>query len=257
MGLFDKLKDMFSGTADLYAKEDAPALTPAQQRGLALGADYAVEGVLPINALTVEADARTAAKPLAAGWDVRGADDVERTYELLLTQGHRGYYAIAMPKVEELYSGRLSRRDAKGAAEQHAAQVRQEATARGLDPERAVAFYQGWSASAQVGGHGELADPLPPSIAAWDAARVVHVSRLAVDAGFVAPERAWAAIEEAVVMSRPAYASWAQFGDGFLAGRAFWSAGNRTPVDQDLPDFKRAVRRLLDTESSPWRTLSY
>ncbi|MGW9417067.1 DUF1266 domain-containing protein [Cellulosimicrobium funkei] len=257
MGLFDKLKEMFSTTADLYAKEDAPALTPAQQRGLALGAVYAVEGVLPINALTVEADARTAAKPLAAGWDVRGADDVERTYEFLLTQGHRGYYAIAMPKVEELYSGRLSRRDAKGAADQHVAQARQEATARGLDPERAVAFYQGWSASAQMGGHGELADPLPPSIAAWDAARVVHVSRLAVDAGFVTPERAWAAIEEAVTMSRPAYASWEQFGDGFLAGRAFWSAGNRTPVDQDLPDFKRAVRRLLDTESSPWRTLSY
>lgn len=257
MGLFDKIKDMFSTSADLYAKEGAPELSTTQRRGLALGAVYAVEGVLPINALTAEVDARTAAKPLAAGWGVHGAADVESTYDLLLSQGHRGYYAIAMPKVEELYSGRLGRREAKAAGEQHVAQVRQEATARGLDPDRAVASYQGWSASAQVGGHGELSDPLPQSIAAWDAARVVHVSRLAVDAGYVTPERAWAAIDEAVAMSRPAYASWQQFGEGFLAGRAFWSAGNRTPLDQDLPDFKRATRRLLDTESSPWRTLSY
>ena len=258
MGLFGMLKgvrDIFR--TDFYVAEGAPELTTTQQRGLALGAVYAVEGTLPINALTAEADARTAARPLSAGWDVSGPGDVDATYEHLLSQGHRGYYALAAPRVEELFSGALSCRDAKGAAERHRGEVAQEATVRGLDPERAVAFYTGWSASATAGGHAELPDPLPSSIAAWDAARVVHVSRLLVDAGFVTPERAWAAIQEAVEMSRPAYSSWREFGDGFLAGRAFWSAGNRNPVDQDLPDFVRATRRLLDAETSPWVRLAW
>lgn len=251
MGLFSKFKQMF--TFQFEVQEGAPALTPDQDRALAVGAIYAAEGSLPINAPTMT-DQKTAARLLSGAWDISGPGEVEETYEFLLHQGHRAYYAIVSPRVDEAFSGG---RRAKGLADQHKAQIGQDAAERGLDPQRAVQWYDFWTASAVAGGHGELSDPLPASIAAWDAARVVQLSRLLLDAGYVTPERAWSAMAEAAQMSRPAYASWKEFGDAFVVGRAFWSAGNRNPIDQDVTKFKDAVSNLLQTEGSPWLRLPF
>jgi hypothetical protein len=249
MGFLSSLKKVFS--FEFRQLEGARPLTPAEQRGLALGAVYAAEGALPVNALTMEADQRTAAKLLAGAWDVRTPDDAETTYTFLLTQGHRGYYAVVQPAVAATLDGRLGRKEtmAKGDA------VRDEATARGLDGQKAYEWYMGWTTSAKIGGQGQLVDPLPASIAAWDAARVVHVSRLLRDAQLVDEARAFAAIEQAVEMSRPAYGSWKEFGDAFVVGRAFWKASDlRNPVDSDLSSFAGAVDNLLTKDGSPWLT---
>jgi hypothetical protein len=251
VGLFSKLKDLF--TFQFEVLEDAPVLTPDQDRALAVGAVYAAEGGLPINAPTMT-DPKTAAKLLSGAWDISGPTDVDAVYEFLLHQGHRAYYAIVAPRVEEaIAAGRRSR----ALRDQHKAQAAQDAAARGLDPQRASDWYDYWTASAVAGGHAELVDPLPAGIAAWDAARVVQLSRLLLDAGYVTPERAWSAMSEAAEMSRPAYSSWKEFGDAFVVGRAFWSAGNRNPIDQDVRKFKDAVDNLLTTEGSPWLRLAF
>ncbi len=252
MGFMSALKKFLSSS--YVTVEGARPLSPAEQRGLALGAVYAGEGGLPMNALTMQADQRTAAKLLAGAWDVHGPQDVETTYEFLLTEGHRGYYAVVGPAVEATFAQRLGRRETEAKAQEVAAQ----AGARGLDGARAQEWYYGWLASAKVGGHGELVDPLPASVVAWDAARVVHVSRLLVDAGYVDETRAFAAITQAVDLSRPAYASWQEFGDAFCVGRAFWKAANmRNPVDNEIGAFTGATRTLLTAEDSPWLTVRW
>jgi hypothetical protein len=253
MGLFDKIKSMF--TAEFIVLEGAPALTPEQDRALALGAVYAAEGHLPVNAPTMEADPATAQKLLSGAWDVHGPDDVDRAYAFLLHQGHRGYYALVAPRVDEVFA---DRRGARGLQQEHLARIGGEAAERGLDPERARAWYTGWTGAAVAGGHAALADPLPASIVAWDAARVVHLSRLLLDAGLVTRDRAFEAMGEAVGLSRPAYRGWEEFGRAFVVGRAFWTAGtSRNPVDGDIGSFDRAVDRLLKDDGSPWLRLAY
>ncbi|MDQ0425167.1 DUF1266 domain-containing protein [Cellulomonas iranensis] len=252
MGFLSSLKSFFSSS--FHTLEGARPLSDAEQRGLALGAVHAAEGSLPMNALTMEADQRTAARLLAGAWDVHGPQDVENTYAFLLTEGHRGYYAVVGPAVEATFEQRLGRRESEAKADEVAAQ----AAARGLDGARAREWYLGWLAAAKVGGHGELVDPLPASIVAWDAARVVHVSRLLVDAGFVDEARAYAAIAQAVDLARPAYASWKDFGDAFCVGRAFWKASNmRDPLDSEIGKFTSATRSLLEQEDSPWLTVRW
>lgn len=254
MGLFGKLKSMF--TVEFITLDGAPALTPAQDRALALGAVYAAEGHLPVNAPTAEADPGTARTLLSGAWDVHGPDDVDGAYAFLLHQGHRGYYALVQPRVDEVFA--VPARQKAGLQREHRARIGQDAAERGLDPVRADEWYVGWTSSAVSGGHGELPDPLPASIVAWDAARVVHLSRLLLDAGLVAPERAWAAMGDAVDLARPAYASWAEFGRAFVVGRAFWTAGtSRNPVDTEIGGFNRAVDRLLKDDGSPWLRLAY
>lgn len=252
MGLFDKLKSMFS--SDFVTLEGAPALTPEQDRALALGAVYAAEGHLPMNAPTAEADPATAQKLLSGAWDVNGPDDVDGAYAFLLHQGHRGYYALVSPRVDEVFASRNGR----ALQGEHQARIAQEAAERGLDPARAQQWYVGWTGAAAVGGHASLPEPLPASIVAWDAARVVHLSRLLLDAGLVAPDRAWEAMGEAVGLARPAYRGWEEFGRAFVVGRAFWTAGtSRNPVDGDIDAFNGAVDDLLKVEGSPWLRLPY
>lgn len=252
MGLFDTIKAMF--TTSFVTLEGAPTPTPAQDRALALGAVYAAEGRLPMNAPTMEADPRTAQKLLSGAWDVNGPDDVDGAYAYLLHQGHRGYYALVAPRVDEVFASRGGR----ALQQQHLARIGQEAVERGLDPARAERWYTGWTGSAVAGGHAALPDPLPTSIVAWDAARVVHLSRLLLDAGLVTPDRAWAAMGEAVELARPAYGGWEEFGRAFVVGRAFWTAGtSRNPVDGDITRFDGAVDDLLKVDGSPWLRLAY
>jgi Protein of unknown function (DUF1266) len=253
MGLFDRVKKAFS--YEFNVLEGAPNLTPEQARGLALGAVYAAEGDLPINALTTGFDSGSTRSVLSQAWDVAGPADVESAYANLVGSGHRGYYEIVHARVDALFTQK--RREAAKLAGQHETEIRQEAESAGLDPATAMKYYQAWGASASVGGHAELIDPLPQSIAAWDAARVVHVSRLVVDSGYATAEDVWPHIANAVDFSRSAHRSWAEFGSAFLVGRAFWRSGLGHHVDNDLAPFKLAVDNLTKTPGSPWLDLPY
>lgn len=249
MGLFAALKKSLSFSfAEL---EGARPLSPSEARGLALGAPYAAEGYLPINALTMEADAKTAAKLLSQAWDVHGADDVAGAYAFLLSGGHDPYYQLIGS--EGFASGG---RGARQAAQEALGRIERSAAERGLDVGLATSWWNGWSFATQMGVMAELPSTLPSSIVAWDTARVVHLSRLLIDAGFTTETEAFAAIDQAVEQSRAAYSSWQGFGEGFITGRAFWTARDtKNPMDEKaLTAFNDAITKLHSTEGSPWLT---
>lgn len=252
MGLFTKIKSMFAHANNVL--EGARPLDAHEQRAIALGAVYADEGGLPINALTMETDARTASTLLANAWDVTDRASYDATIQWLLTEGHRPYYAIVGPLVERAFNDRLRPKEAAGLADEAAAI----AQSRGLDGAKAATWYQGWLGSAAAGGHALLPDAMPASIAAWDASRAVQVTRLAVDAGLVPEQEAWAGLHEAVALSRTHHTSWEDYGTSFLVGRAFWVARDpRGAIDQDLQKFANARDNMVKLEDSPWRAVAF
>ncbi len=252
MGLFSSLSKAF--TFSFNVLDDARPLSAREHRGLALGAVYAVEGDLPINALTMRADQRTAAKLLAQAWDVHGPEDVDTAYRFLLDGGHDRYYRLIGPEVMRLAEAGGRRQDYAAAAQL----VRERAGFLDLDVDQAETWFTGWSLSLQSGGHEHLPHPAPESITAWDTARVVHLSRLMADAGYVSEHDAFDAIDTAVDQSRAAHGSWREFGSAFLTGRAFWRARDvRNPVDSEAVHFTKAVEDLHTRDGSPWLTLSW
>jgi hypothetical protein len=257
VGFLSGLKGLFS--LEYNVAENARPLSPIEQRGMALGAVYAANMCLPMNALTTEQPHRTVTSMLENAWGVRGPADVEPTYADLLQVGHRGYYAVVNPFLErvkhEMATKKFSaRRKALQAIED---EVRQTAAGVGLDPETTLGYYTGWSRSFYSGGHDEFPSTLPASISAWDAARVVHVSRMLRDAGLVSEDDAFAAIGQAVELSRPDYSSWREFGEAFVVGRSFWTAYGDGQVDKDSGTFLRDVNQLLEKEGSPWLTVPW
>ncbi|KAF1068900.1 DUF1266 domain-containing protein [Variovorax sp.] len=254
MGFLDKVRKLFSFSFNRL--EDGTPLTPAQHRGLALGAVYAAESYLPINALTTESDRATAVALLASAWGVTGAGSAREVTESLLSQGHRAHYAVVNPRVERLYRG--SRSDAAAVAQANLAALPGEAVARGLDLESTRDYYESWHEAAEEGLFDKLPRPLPASIMAWDMGRLVQLHRLIQDARLLRAEESWNAIASAARLAQPAYQSWRDFGDSFVVGRAFWLATHDLDrIAEDTDTFQRATAHLLSHEHSPWRQMAW
>jgi len=256
VGLFDAIKNLF--TFNYKVLESAPALTPEQERGLAFGAVYAVERRLPINALTMESEPKAAAVAARDVWNAVDTASARETYRNLLDVGHRPIYQLVRPYVDDVLI--RTRRDNATFRARAERELPELAGRYGLDPDMAVRCFRNYCASAHL-LQASLPKWLPHSIVAWDAAQVVHVSRLFVDAGFIAPDEAWSTITRAVELSRPRYSSWAEFSDAFLVGRAFWHMGaerfDALKTAQDIEIFADAAGHLLARTDGPWRRLPW
>jgi hypothetical protein len=255
VGIIGKLKSFVD--FGFKVLPDAPPLTRRQERGLALGAVYAAGDYLPINALTTTADAHTASRILSQAWDVHDAASARATYRFLLGGGHRNVYTCVRGYLNAGWD--LSRSEERTRVEQATREIPAIATQRGERPDVALNYFQtAWPMRAMMQSY------YPPKmidgIAAWDAARVVHLSRFIVDAGFLHPDEAWMAIDAAVEMSRPEYPSWEEYQLGFLAGRAFWQANAGFDAQEVGTDFRRYTsggKSLLNKPESPWLRLPW
>ena len=251
MGILGKLRSMID--VSFKVLPDAPALTHRQERGLALGAPYAAGDGLPINALTTGTDAVAAAQVLDRSWDVHDAQTARATYRFLLDGGgHRAIYTCVRRYLNAGWD--LSRAEERERVEQATREIPALAIQRGERPDLALNYFQsGWPSRAMMQAYQPRR--IIESIAAWDAARVVHVSRFIVDAGYLYPDEAWAAIDAAVQMVLPEYASWEEFQRGFLAGQVFWQSNAGFDAQEIGTDYRRYTsggKSLLNKPDSPW-----
>jgi Protein of unknown function (DUF1266) len=256
VGILGRLKSIVD--SGFKVLPDAPALSPAQERGLALGAVYAAGDLLPINALTAAAEPHLAAKVLDQSWDVHDAQSARGAYRFLLDGGgHRGVYACVRNYLNADWD--LSRAEERARVEQATREIPALAMQRGERPDLALTYFQSaWPLRAvmQSGRPRRIVE----GITAWDAARVVHVSRFIVDAGYLPPDEAWAAIDAAGVMVRPEYASWEEFQLGFLAGQVFWQGNAGFDAQEIGADHRRYIsagKSLLGKADSPWLRLPW
>ncbi|NUR25297.1 MAG: DUF1266 domain-containing protein [Catenulispora sp.] len=252
MGLLDMFKNLLDSSFKVVA--DAPPLTPEQERGLALGAMYAPDDLLPINALTTESDPRAAARLLDVAWGITDAETARATYALLLRGGgHRTLYSCVRDHLDAGWD--LPRSDERARLERATREIPAVAVEHGERPDIALRYF-----NAAWPHRAKMQRPHPrriiTSIAAWDAARVVHLSRFILDAGLLDPSEAWSAIAEATAMCRPEYASWEEFQLGFLAGRAFWQSSTGgfdwMEIGRDYRRFVGCGKQLLTRGDSPW-----
>lgn len=256
MGILGRLKSIVD--FGFKVLPDAPALTPHQERGLALGAVYAAGDDLPINALTAAAEPHVAAKILEQSWDVHDAQSARATYRFLLDGGgHRAVYACVRGYLNAGWD--LSRAEERARVEQATREIPAIAMQRGERPDLALTYFQSaWPLRAMMQWYRPRR--IIGGIAAWDAARVVHVSRFIVDVGYLPPEEAWAAIDAAVRMVRPEYPSWEEFQLGFLAGQVFWQSNAGFDAQEISTDHRRytsAGKSLLGKADSPWQRLPW
>lgn len=164
-----------------------------------------------------------AARVLKGAWGIENRSDLLDTLEWIETTGHRSEFDAAVSFLAEAPDEKVDDLTAK-------------------DPALAEKF----RIAAEKG------DPLGAGgVAAWDYGRYVFLCRRGYLLGYLTEDEAWERIMPAARALQGSYGSWAELGDGYLTGRAFWSAEKPDPV------MERAYRELLDDAGSPWKQLPW
>jgi Protein of unknown function (DUF1266) len=97
--------------------------------------------------------------------------------------------------------------------------------------------------------------PSHRSLIAWDFGRLIMLARWGFTVGFLSESEAWGWIEHGAAAIQPAFRSWLDVGENYLAGVRFWSQDKESLVD----DTQAALDELLDPTNakSAWSRVAY
>lgn len=237
-------------------------------RALALGAWYANNWQSPHDAIEfVEAGTRkpavrSAIKILKNSWGVTGHDEALDTVNQLLNGMHSPIYEVVHPLVLELlqqsapHDLRLPRH-ADPVQERHLQLLYAAASYQGRSESDYVTWYESWRQALKLGVCAHLPGMLPHQIRAWDQARVVFVTRASVTAGYLSADEGWDILRRALTQARLYHRNWAQFGQSFIVGFAFWYAQCELAESATTSRARHEDVQLLWLDPlSPWRAVA-
>lgn len=86
----------------------------------------------------------------------------------------------------------------------------------------------------------------------WDCGRLVFLSRLCFDAGYINENEVWKYLNEAQKLATKSFSTWKQFSKSYIIGRAMWGG-----VEYSNEDIIKITNELLKDDKSPWMQLSF
>ncbi|BDR52534.1 hypothetical protein KIM372_04410 [Bombiscardovia nodaiensis] len=192
---------------------------------------------------------------LEDAWDIVDANSFRETAQSLITAGHRTQF---QPHMQLIASYRETLDNAGGLMKfavnvipnaalpyfqkKHSMDFRQVAPALGLElTELARMLEIGYGKATME--HDELLRDMPSvdNILAWDAVRVVNISRLAMLAGYISQEEAEQYASQLKAQVQDTYDSWRSVGVAYALGAIIWH-----PSQTRAEAMNRTVSMLLD-----------
>ncbi|MDR0194433.1 MAG: DUF1266 domain-containing protein [Myroides sp.] len=86
----------------------------------------------------------------------------------------------------------------------------------------------------------------------WDCGRLVFLSRLCFEAGYISENKTWEYIDKAYDLASNSFDSWKELANSYIIGRAMWGG-----IDCGNEGIIAIAEELLDHPKSPWNTLSF
>lgn len=84
-------------------------------------------------------------------------------------------------------------------------------------------------------------------IVAWDVARIVFISRLCLQMGYITQDKAWEYIAMANDKAKETFRSWKDFSTSYILGKAMYGGD-----DAHLSNTLKVTQELLNNTNSPW-----
>lgn len=82
---------------------------------------------------------------------------------------------------------------------------------------------------------------------AWDFGRLVFLTRVCFDAGYISEKEAWAYIDAASILAKNSFNNWEDYARSYVIGRAMW--GGSQSANQGIAGI---AKYLLALPNSPW-----
>lgn len=212
--------------------------TSTQSRKLALGAIYNLQQEAYINSLETGVHPDAIKEALAESWAIYNTEDARMRLFYLRDKGYRFYEAAVFnayfsdsPEVQEAIILSNFPED----EDRERAYVQLQNLIYTTDELKADNIILDETDIPKVGVTG------------WDCGRLVFLSRLCYDAGYISKNEAWSFINAADIIAREHFSDWERYGKSYVLGRAMW--GGPGCDNREIAGYSKD---LLVMPTSPW-----
>ncbi|KAF2509102.1 DUF1266 domain-containing protein [Flavobacterium foetidum] len=217
-------------------------LTPAQYRKIALGAVYSEQQIAYINSLETGLGKSTLQELLANWWGITNPQEALEALTNLKDRGHRFF----LPVVYEAFTANENQQTA----------IILNKFSNEDDLDRAFSQLQNLKDTLQELKTNNVllqdSDILKYGSAGWDCGRLVFLSRICFDAGYISEEMAWTFIDAADVLAKSTFTNWNDYAKSYLLGRAMWGGAQSYNLG-----IISIAKYLQEEPNSPWKQLAW
>nr|WP_199001336.1 DUF1266 domain-containing protein [Flavobacterium sp. ASV13] len=237
---FRKTKKIAKGLLNKIHLNKNSTLSPAQYRKIALGAVYSEQQIAYINSLETGLGKNALQDLLAKWWGITSPAEALEMLNYLKEKGYRFYHptiyeAFTSPeyKQEEIIISHFNSQE---------------------DLDRAFSQLQNLKDTLQELKTNNIlsqdSDILKFGSAGWDCGRLVFLTRICFDAGYISEELAWTYIDSADVLAKNTFTNWNDYAKSYVLGRAMW--GGAKSYNSGIISI---AKYLQEEPNSPWKQL--
>ncbi|MFP3091419.1 DUF1266 domain-containing protein [Treponema sp. TIM-1] len=240
-GIFSMLKQ----TIRIFTQEDfpknphAPSISESEQRALAVGLINSEQLTAYTDSLTTGLPQDRILQGLTDAWDIYDKEGAYSIIEWLQKEGHRVYFPEIYPLIKTDPDERNKRLE----------------TLFGENAEKAIRFADNLLECISERGNDDFAafndENMKKGILAWDLGRLIAITRMSFDIGYLDEKTAWGVIKNAYEMAIKEYKDWKELAVAYLIGRGMWSGDNMM-----LNGLYGIAQKALEHDNSPWKKLS-
>ena len=226
---------------------DKANLLQDQYRKLAVGALYSEQQTAFINSLETGLGKTHLKEILANWWEIDSTEEAHKTLTYLRDKGFRYYFPSIMQAFrsqsgdeETIIINGLDNNDPN------------------YDEDVDKAFSQlyhlkeTWDELIENKIIKDVEDIQRYGNVGWDCGRLVFLTRICFDAGYISEQDAWSYIDAAYSLAKNNFNSWEDFSKSYIIGRGMWGG-----LDCANTGIMSISEYLLKEEKSPWTQLSF
>lgn len=243
-----KIKKVTKGLFSSVYLNKKSSVSKEQYRKIAIGALYSEQQTAYINSLTTGLGKSDIKKLLSEWWFINNTDDARNSLKYLQNKGFRYYFqtvlkAYEIPDIEEQKTTIINGFD-------------QDDEKYEEDIEKAyqqlINLQETWKELTKNNIISTKNELEKFNNIGWDCGRLVFLSRLCFDAGYISESETWGYINKAYELAAQHFDSWKEFSKSYIIGRGMW--GGTESANEGIMNI---AEELLENKKSPWVQINF
>lgn len=245
---FKKAKKVTKGVFSRVYLNKNSTITEDQYRKIAIGALYSEQQIAYINSLTTGLGKSDIRKLLSEWWGIDTPAEAKESLDYLQNKGFRFYFDAVLNAYQVTDKG--DQKEILINAFDENDEKYKEDVQKAYDQ---LSCLKGtWKSLTENGIVSSIGELVRYNNVGWDCGRLVFLSRLCFDAGYISEGEAWEYIDKAYDLAISKFDTWEDFSKSYIIGRGMWGGPNCANEG-----IMTIAEELLTDERSPWAQLSF
>ncbi|WP_067139614.1 DUF1266 domain-containing protein [Oceanivirga salmonicida] len=254
MGFFSKLNKLRKGLfSSIYINEKSN-ISDEQYKKIAIGALYSEQQTAYINSLTTGLNKSELINGLAEWWGISNSDEANETLQYLVDKGFRYYFDIVMKAYKNPDYDQH-----KNIIIKEFESIKDNYESYGDWEEDVIKAYDQltnlqdtWDSLEKNKIISNVYELEKYKNIGWDCGRLVYLSRMCFDTGYITENETWNYIDKAYKLATDNFNTWEEFSKSYIIGRGMWGGLNSANEGMMI-----IAQELLTKENSPWVKLKF